>query len=95
MSIKEFPDKLYGRCPIGHNIEPSSDTGDDLSTNLIDANTEESELVWSNYYQKYICRFCERRVQDLIDDKLFHEREVSAERERQGMGFVKKTSDHT
>ena len=85
---KVFPETIYGRCPIGHNRAPSSDTGDNLSTTLIDSD-EEQELFWSNYHQKYICKFCERRVQDLKDDKLFHDREVELEKKRQGMGFVK------
>lgn len=85
---KMFPDKIYGRCPIGHNRAPSSDTGDNLSTTLIDTD-EEQELHWSNHHQTYICKFCERRVQDLIDDEKFHDREAELEEKRQGMGFVK------
>jgi hypothetical protein len=89
----QFPEKLYGRCPIGHNLAPSSDTGDNLSTTLIDSN-EEQPLFWSNYYQDYICKFCKRREQDEIDDENFHEREVEKERQRQDIGIVK-SSDYS
>ena len=88
-----FPKLIYGRCPIGHNRAPSSDTGDNLSTELIDAG-EEQELYWSNYHQTYICKFCERRVQDLKDDELFHQREKEREKKWQGMGIVK-SSDYS
>ena len=79
---------MYGRCPIGHNRAPSGATGDNLSTTLIDSD-EEMELYWSNYYQTYVCKMHERRVQDLKDDIKFHEKELELEKKRQGMGFVK------
>lgn len=90
--MPEFPKTIYGRCPIGHNMSPSSDTGNNLSTNLI-ATDEERELVWSDYYQKYVCRTCKRQEQDQIDDKQFTEREKEMERKRQGMGFIKNYSN--
>ena len=86
-----FPKKIYGRCPIGHNRAPSGATGDNLSTTEIDSD-EEMELYWSNYYQTYICKMHERRVQDLKDDEKFHENENKSEEARQGMGFVKSQS---
>jgi len=80
--------QAYGRCPLGHNLSPSDDTGDNLSTNLIDEG-EEQPLFWSNYHQKYICNFCLRRVDDLKDDKKFHENQIKFEKTLQGMGFVR------
>ena len=89
--MKEFPKKIYGRCPIGHNIAPSGTTGDNLSTNQIDEG-EESPLHWSDYWQDYVCAFHLRRVSDEIDDPLFTERQNDLEKKRQAMGFVKKSS---
>lgn len=83
-----FPEKIYGRCPLGFNLAPSDDTGDDLSTTLMDEG-EEKPLYWSNYHQKYVCKMHLERVQDLIDDDKFHERDQEQEKKRQSMGFVK------
>ena len=91
--MEQFPKKIYGRCPIGHNIAPSGTTGDNLSTNQIDEG-EESPLYWSDYWQKYVCAFCLRRVEDEIDDDTFHERDIDQEKKRQAMG-IKKSSDYS
>jgi hypothetical protein len=88
-----FPDKIYGICPIGHNISPSGTSGDNISTNQIDEG-EESLLHWSNYWQKYICSFCLRRVEDEIYKDTFHERDRELEKKRSDMGIVK-SSDYS
>jgi len=86
--VERFPKKVYGRCPIGHNMAPSGTTGDNISTTQIDEG-EEQPLYWSTYYQKYICKFCERRVQDIKDEGKFHEKQLEVERKLSGMGFLK------
>ena len=91
--MEQFPKKIYGRCPIGHNMSPSGTTGDNLSTNQIDEG-EESPLYWSDYYQKYVCSFCLRRVSDKIHEDAFRERDQELERKRQAMGIVK-SSDYS
>jgi len=91
--MDNFPKKIYGRCPIGHNMAPSGTTGDNISTTQIDEG-EESQLHWSDYHQKHICAFCLRRVADLIDDNVFHDKDVEFEKKRQAMGIVK-SSDYS
>lgn len=88
-----FPEKIYGRCPLGHNMAPSEATGNTYSTNLIEEG-EESLLHWSDYWQRYICIFHIRRVEDEIHEDVFHERDLELERKRQGMGIVK-SSDYS
>ena len=83
-----FPEKAYGRCPIGHNLAPSGDVGDNLSTNEIDAG-EGQPLFWSNFYQDFVCAFCLRRVDDVKGDEIAHERFVDTEKKLQGMGIKK------
>lgn len=80
--------QAYGRCPLGHNSQPSGETGDNLSTTQIEEG-EEKPLFWSNYHQKYICAMHLRRVQEEKDDKRFHDDDLRLEKKRQGMGFVK------
>jgi len=84
--MPKFPEKIYGRCPLGHNPKPSGTTGDDISTTEIDEG-EEQPLYWSTYHQKYICAMHKRRVQDLKDDVKFHDKQVEIERKLSGMGF--------
>jgi len=80
--------QAYGRCPLGHNLAPSGDTGDNLSTEQIPEG-EEQPLYWSNYHQKFICKFCERRVQDLKDDERFHDEQLEIERRMASIGIIK------
>lgn len=82
-----FPEKIYGRCPLGHNIQPSGDTADDISTTQIDEG-EEIPLHWSTYHQKYVCAMHMRRVQDLKDDPKAHDKNVEVVKKIQGMGFT-------
>ena len=80
--------QAYGRCPIGHNLAPNGEVGDNISTTQIDEG-EEQPLFWSNYHQKYVCAFCLRRVQDLKDDDRFHDEQLEIERKMASMGIVK------
>ena len=89
-----FPERIYGICPLGFNLSPSGDTGDNLSTNEIDEG-EEKPLYWSNYHQAYVCKMHLNRVEDEKHEDVFSERDKELEKKRSGMGFVKKTSDHT
>lgn len=86
--MPEFPEKVYGRCPLGHNIQPSGTTGNDISTTQI-AEGEEKPLYWSNYYQQYVCKMHLDRVQDVKDDIKFHDRDVETQRKLQGMGILR------
>jgi len=86
--MPKFPDKIYGRCPLGHNPKPSGTTGSDISTTQI-SEGEEQPLHWSSYHQKYICAFCLRRVQDLKDDSKAHDKNVEVDKMFSGMGFRK------
>ena len=85
--MTQFPKKAYGICPIGHNLSPSSDTGDSLSTELIDEG-EEQPLFWSNYYQAYVCAFCLRRVEDKKHEKVAHDKYKEVDKKLSGMGFT-------
>lgn len=88
--MAHFPERIYGRCPLGHNIQPSGTTGDDISTTQIDEG-ETRPLYWSNYHQKYVCKMHLDRVQDLKDDKIAHDKHVLTQKKLQGMGFRKTT----
>ena len=83
----DFPSKVYGRCPLGHNIQPSGDTGSDLSTTEIPEG-ETRPLFWSDYHQKYVCRMHLDGVQDLKDDIKFHDNQVEVQKKLTGMGFT-------
>ena len=89
--MSEFPDKCYGRCPLGHNPKPTTDTGDNLSTELIGTD-EWTELVWSNYHQTWVCKMHKREEADLIHADKFREKDAQLEKERQGMGIIKNYS---
>jgi hypothetical protein len=84
--MPEFPDKVFGRCPLGHNPQPSGTTGNDISTTQI-GEGEEQPLHWSTYHQKYVCAMHLRRVQDLKDDAKFHTRQVEIAKSLAGMGI--------
>jgi len=80
--MKENPENIYGRCPLGHNPVADGATGDNLSTNEISDN-EELPLYWSNYHQKYICKICLNKVEDIsanerITEKSKKELELNA-----------------
>lgn len=77
----------YGRCPLGHNLQPQGDTGDNLSTNEIDEG-EEQPLFWSNYHQKYVCKMHLRWQGDLIIDEKKHQDSIDLGKKLDGMGFV-------
>ena len=62
----------FGRCPLGHNIRPSGDTGDNLSTTQI-SEGEKRPLYWSNYYQKYVCKMHLRLVESEKADERKHQ----------------------
>jgi hypothetical protein len=86
-----FPENNYGRCPLGHNIQPSGTTGNDISTTQID-DGETRLLFWSNYYQRYVCRMHLDRVPDKKNELIFHEKQVEIQKKLQGMGFVNQSS---
>lgn len=85
--MAEFPEKLIGRCPLGHNIQPSGDTADDISTTQIEEG-EEQPLYWSTYHQKNVCAMHLRRVDDKKDEVPFHDKQVEIIKKTQGMGFT-------
>lgn len=86
--MNNFPDKIYGICPLGHNPQPSADIGDNLSTTLIDSN-EGRRLYWSNYYQRFVCRMHLDKVQEVKDDITFHEKQLEIDKKLSGMGIHK------
>lgn len=85
---------MYGICPLGHNIVPSGDTGDNLSTTQIDEG-EPKPLFWSDYYQDYVCKMHMNRIEDDKNEKPFSEDSNDLQKRLSGMGFVNQTSDHT
>lgn len=89
MTIKDnerFPEKLYGRCPLGHNIRPSGETGDNISTTQIEEG-EDKPLYWSDFWQMYICKMCLVRVDDEKYEDKFHETDLRIEKTIKGIGI--------
>ena len=84
----EFPKKLFGICPVGHNLAPSGTTGDYISTTQIPRG-EWKPLFWSNYYQTYVCRMCIEDAKDRVIDEKNHQKNLDVERKLAGMGIVK------
>jgi hypothetical protein len=91
MSKHHFPSKVYGRCPLGHNIQPSGDTSDDISTTQIDEG-ESKPLFYSTYYQQYVCKMHLDRVSDEKHEIRFHQRDRDFQRDLAAMGFKKNSS---
>lgn len=78
----------YGRCPLGHNIRPSGDTGDNLSTTQIPEG-EWRPLYWSVYYQDFVCLMHYRLIDSEITDDQKHKDFRDLDKKVQGMGFTR------
>lgn len=86
---ERFPEAIYGKCPIGHNPQPSGETADDISTTQIPEG-EGRRLYWSDYFQDYVCAVCLRITkEDQIADAKKHEEWNMIEKKMAAMGIQK------
>lgn len=82
----EFPQNAFGRCPLGHNPTPGT-SGGAYSANQIGSD-EEQPLVWSDYWQMYVCKMHKDKESDETYNKDFSERDAEEEKFRQSAGFT-------
>lgn len=88
MPDAEFP--LIGQCPVcpGPTGADVDDNSAYVTRSQDNANDKDVELVWSEYYEKHVCRLCAQEGRDKIVDDVKIEADEEAEQERQSMGFT-------
>lgn len=84
----EFP--LIGQCPIcpGPAGADVADNSAYITCAQDNSNDKEIELVWSEYYEQFVCRLCAQEGCDKIVDDIRNEDGQEKEQERQAMGFT-------
>lgn len=86
---KDNQNPLMGRCPVCSGPEASTGQSDAYVSVTLDNSDKDVELVWSEYYQLYVCRLCKIRGIDLTVDAVRDKDDRDKKTERQQMGFVK------
>lgn len=84
---KDTDNQLVGRCPICP--DPSADTtaNDAYVASTINDSDKDQYLVWSIYYELYVCQLCKKQGDDLSVDIVRDEDDKEKDKERQKMGF--------
>lgn len=81
-------DQLVGRCPICGDPESSTDHNDAYVGATVNDSDKDFYLVWSIYYQLYVCRVCRVDGENITIDDIRDADDVIKEKKRQKMGFV-------
>lgn len=82
-------DVLYGLCPLCSGAEsPEPDNPAFVSVTIAESDKDQ-ELVWSRYYEKWVCRAHLIEGQDHEIDQTRNDRDNEEEKERQKMGYTR------
>ena len=84
----EKDNQLVGRCPVCAAPEASDWHNDAYNASTIESSDKDVYLVWSEYYQLYVCRVCREEGINLTVDAIRDHESNEKEAERQRMGFT-------
>ena len=80
--------QLVGRCPIcPPSSAPTPDNDAYVAPDFV-ASDQDQYLVWSRYYELYVCQLCKKQGDDLSTDIVRDEDDKVKDNERQKMGFL-------
>ena len=83
----ETENQLVGRCPICPDPESSTDHSDAYNGSTIADSDKDVYLVWSAYYQQWVCRLCKIEGIDFTVDDIRDQDDRNKEISRTRMGF--------
>ena len=83
----ESENQLVGRCPICPAPSPDENASDAYVASTIVDSDKDMYLVWSVYYELYVCKLCEKEGRDLGSDPIRDQEDVDRESRRYRMGF--------
>lgn len=89
MNPEHTDNTLVGKCPICTGASASADHNDAYEASTIVDSDKDVYLIWSEYYQQYVCRVCREDGINLTVDAIRDNEDRERDSERQKMGFVK------